>query len=88
MDVITLEVPSGNHTWQWKIPYEWRLIGKSPIDGPFSIDIFDYRMVLQERCIISSSKKDGIDMLTLETVWVCLNGGSTPKLMPSVLQKS
>ena len=35
------KIPSGNETWQWKI----RHIGKSLINGPFSIAIFDYQRV-------------------------------------------
>ena len=43
----TSSLPSGNQTWQWKIPHEWGsniyvyiYIGKSPLKGPFSIAMF------------------------------------------------
>ena len=27
-----LNIPSGNHTWQWKIPHEWRFIARKITD--------------------------------------------------------
>ena len=46
---IPLKIPSGNQTWQWKIPYQWRFLARkiTYFYGPFSskrvyvkIDVF------------------------------------------------
>ena len=42
----SLNLPSGNQTWQWKIPQVKVFMGKSSVDGGFSIATFDYRMVI------------------------------------------
>ena len=39
-------IPSGNHSWQWKISMNGGFIGKSLINGPFSIAMFDYGRVV------------------------------------------
>ena len=56
--MIQLFTPSGNQTWQWKIPYEWRFLARKILDkwSIFRHAMFDDRraiMILRKFIVIN-----------------------------------
>ena len=74
---------SGNQTWQWKIPYKWwGFIGKSPINGPFSIAMFDYWRVSTSKLSVrmlsgeSSGSLGRYNRLTERMAYLAITAGT------------